>query len=256
MPSNVSENWSSDDTVLFERSSFVNLPTMNLRNTFFATLALAAVAHAQALPVPGAGANPTTSDWAYQVSYISNITAGQSYINITNDGARGGSTQTAGSAATVGGSICANVYVVAADEEFVSCCSCPVTPDGLVALSNTDLTSNPLGRVGFNSVTVKLVATVPVGGTCSGSAATIASPATVLANGMAAWATHLHQNTSTTPSSFSMTETKFTPATIDGGFAEMAKLQALCVFAIAQGTGTGICSSCELQGLGAASSNQ
>jgi hypothetical protein len=236
----------------------MNLPNMKFQTSILATMALAFVGNAQTLPVAGAGAAPTTADSPYQVSYVSNITGGQSYINITNDGARGGSTQNAGSSTAVAGTICANVFVVAADEEFVSCCSCPVTPDGLVALSNTDLTSNPLGRVGFNSITVKLVATVPVPGNtgCAGSAATIASPATTLANGMAAWATHLHQNTSTTPASFAMTETQFTNATIDGAFAEMAKLQSLCVFAIAQGTGTGICASCELQGLGAASSNQ
>jgi hypothetical protein len=88
-------------------------------------------------------AQPVTEDGPYKVTYASNLTIGDSVINITNDGAFGAGLGS-GTTASVTGSICANVYVYSPDEEVVSCCSCPVTPNGLVSLSaKTDLISNP-----------------------------------------------------------------------------------------------------------------
>ncbi|MCW5890807.1 MAG: hypothetical protein KIT14_09665 [bacterium] len=42
------------------------------------------------------------------------------------------------------GTLCANLYVFAADQQLAECCSCPLTPDGLVTVPVRDLTSNPL----------------------------------------------------------------------------------------------------------------
>src|SRR5436305_9739699 len=87
-----------------------------------------------------------TLDTPYQVKYASNLTVGDSVINITNTGARGAGLGF-GTAASVTGAICANVYVYDPAEEVVACCSCPVTPNGLVSLSaRSDLIVNPLTR--------------------------------------------------------------------------------------------------------------
>jgi hypothetical protein len=258
-----------------------------------ATTLLPVAAYGQAVTVGaplgaagGAATGPVTLDTPYQIHYFSNLTAGDSYVNIVNDGARGSvGTGAAATAATVNtGTLCANVYVFAADEEFVSCCSCPVTPDGLVSLSaqkdliaNTVQNTNLLG--GATAIVVKLLATVPTGisfgsaGTCTGSAfltpaSTAVAAQIVLSNGMVAWGTNLHTNTSsgTTPSPYGLTETAFVPASIDTSFtasSELQRLGQLCsqytatgVQGIGQGSGTGICASCRLGGLGAASSNQ
>src|ERR1700682_5886990 len=93
---------------------------LNFRTFLLATMA-AVVAHAQ---------NPITADSPYQVKYASNLTKGDSVINITNTGARGAGLGS-GTSASVTGAICVNVYVYDSTEEIVSCCSCPVTPNGL-----------------------------------------------------------------------------------------------------------------------------
>src|SRR3954452_20623435 len=99
---------------------------VKLRNILFVTMATAVAAFAQ---------NPITADSPYQIRYASNLTIGDSVVNISNTGARGGVTLQSGTSAGVGGSICANVFIFQPDEEVVSCCSCPVTPNGLVSLS-------------------------------------------------------------------------------------------------------------------------
>ena len=74
---------------------------------------------------------------AFQVRYASNLSVGDSVINITNGGTQGGTDPS--------GNICVNVYAFSPDEQLVSCCSCLVTPNGLVHLSaNNDLVSNTL----------------------------------------------------------------------------------------------------------------
>jgi hypothetical protein len=191
--------------------------------------------------------NPITKDSPYQISYASNLTIGDSELNLSNTGANGAGFGY-GTTASVTGSICANVYVFTPDEEIVSCCSCPVTPNGLVSLSaQRDLIVNPLTRVTPTSVVIKLVATAPVGGTCNNSAAAVGT-ATVVP-GMVAWGTKLHANTSPT-GGYAVTETEFTPATLSA--AETARLAYTCGIVLNQGSGYGVCNSCRLGGLGAA----
>jgi hypothetical protein len=218
-------------------------------------MALSAVAFAQA-PL-------SSNDGPYQIRYASNIIIGDSYIDISNDGASMTTTTILSGTNTlaVSGSICVNAYAFDAAEEILSCCSCPLTPNGLVSLSVVnDLLSNTLtGRATPNSIVIKLVATVPPGagvGSASAPCGTSASTVGVgnLAPGMVAWGTSLHSNTSTVTPTYSLTETPFTVAAPNA--FELARLSALCNFNQAQGTGFGICKSCELSGLGAASSNQ
>ena len=188
------------------------------------------------------------ADVPYHVTYASNLGIGDSVVNITNTGAFNAGFGS-GTSAGVIGAICANVYVFTPDEQIVACCSCPVTPDGLVSLSaQKDLISNTLTqKVAPTSIVIKLVGTVPVGGTCNNSAAAIGTA--TLAPGLVAWGTKLHANSSPT-GGFGVTETAFTPATLSAG--ELSRLAYTCGIVINQGSGNGVCASCRLGGLGAA----
>ena len=211
---------------------------LHLRTLLFATIATVA-AFAQ---------NPITADSPYQVKYASNLTVGDSVVNITNTGAHGAGLGS-GTSASVTGAICANVYVYDSNEEVVSCCSCPVTPNGLVSLSaKNDLVNNPITRGNPTSIVIKLVATVPVGGSCNNSALLAGEP--TLAPGMAAWGTTIHANTSAAAGTYAVTETAFTPATLSAG--ELARLAYGCGVVANVGSGFGVCNSCRLGGLGGA----
>jgi hypothetical protein len=130
---------------------------------------------------------------------------------------------------------------------MVSCCSCPVTPNGLVSLSaKSDLISNTLTPATPTSIVIKLYASVPAAG-ANGCSTSAANPGAA-APGMLAWGTTLHQNTAT--AAYEVTETPFSPATLSAG--ELFRLTQLCTFINANGSGFGICKSCKLGGLGAA----
>jgi hypothetical protein len=182
-------------------------------------------------------------DNAYQVRYAANLNDGDSVVDITNTGARGGVGLTSGTSASTPGAICANVYTFSPDEQMASCCSCPVTPNGLVSLSvKNDLISNTLTPAVPNSVVIKLLSTVPVGGSCTSSAGN--TDTATLAPGMLAWGTTLRKLPS---GAKTITETAFSPATLSA--SELAKLSGLCSFIQANGSGFGICRSCRLGGL-------
>lgn len=209
---------------------------MYLRSLLIAALVMSMAAFAQ----------DTGQDSPFQVRYASNLNIGESVINITNSGARGADLQ-AGTTASITGSICVNVYAFSPDEQMVSCCSCPVTPNGLVSLGvNRDLTSNTLTPAVPTSVVVKLLATAPVGGSCNNSAAGVVGAA--LAPGMVAWGTTLHAGVA--PGAWEVSETQFAPATLSAG--ERFRLGTLCNFILANGSGYGVCRSCRLGGLGGA----
>ncbi len=192
-------------------------------------------------------------DSPFQVRYFSNLNLGDSVINITNSGARGAALA-AGTSASTTGAICANVYVFSPDEQMVSCCSCPVTPNGLVSLSvRQDLISNTLTPTVPTSIVVKLLASTPLGGSCQGSAS---SPG-ALVSGMLAWGTAIHAPAATggVPA---ITESSFLSASLSkpGGRdpaagSELSRLTQLCTFINSNGSGFGLCRSCILGGLGA-----
>jgi hypothetical protein len=172
----------------------------------------------------------------FQVRYASNLNIGDSVINITN----AGTTNTAAGALT---NICANVYTFSPDEQLISCCSCTVTPNALVSLSaNGDLVSNTLTPAHPTSIVVKIAYTA--GTACNASNVPVAN----LAAGGRAWGTTLHA-APTTPVSYQVTETEFSPAGLSAG--ELARITSFCGFIQANGSGFGICRSCRLGGLGA-----
>lgn len=223
---------------------------MHLKTAVFATLSLTMVAFAQ----PN-----VTLDSPFQVRYASNLQAGDSVINITNTGANGASPFGPGFGGAAG-NICANVYTFSPDEQLISCCSCLVTPNGLVSLSaQNDLINNTLTGVRPNSIVVKLLATIAgTGGTgtsCTNSAASLTATAV---SGMLAWGTSLHSaaaapappapNTPAGP--FSITETAFSPASLSA--AERLSITNRCTNIIGNGSSFGICRSCRQGGLGGA----
>ncbi len=197
----------------------------------------------------GAGTTLDSGQTPYQIRYSSNLNLGDSVINITNSGARGAGLA-AGTSASTTGAICVNVYAFSPDEQMISCCSCPVTPNGLVSLSaRQDLISNTLTPAQPTSIIVKLLASAPVGGSCTGSAA---SPGE-LTTGLHAWGTTVHAG-ATAATALAVTESPFLPAKLSGvgtpGTGELYRLTQLCTFINANGSGFGICRSCRLGGLG------
>jgi hypothetical protein len=193
---------------------------ISLAAALLATTVLSTVAFGQLVPAP-----PD----AFQVRYASNVTVPgwDSYINITDAGT-----------ANAGG-ICVNVYTFAPDEQLVSCCACPVTPNGLASLSvKADLINNTLTPATPTSVVVKLLATQ--GGSCNAATPTGGN----LAAGMRAWGTTIHAANG----SFHTTETEFSPAGLSQ--PELTRITSLCGFIEANGSGFGICNSCRAGGLG------
>jgi hypothetical protein len=212
---------------------------MHLRNVILVMLALAVVALAQ----------PVTADAPFQVRYAANLNIGESYINISNSGANGAPLLGPGFGGAVG-NICVNVYAFSPDEQLISCCSCLVTPNGLVHLGvNADLTSKTLTGVVPTSVVVKLVSTLAgtggAGTTCTNSAATVTTGNIV--SGLLAWGTTIH-NAPAAVAAYNVTETAFTPATLSAG--ELASLGGRCASILGNGSGFGICASCRAGALG------
>jgi len=216
---------------------------MRLFKISFTALSLSIVALAQ-----------NTTDTPFQVRYASNLTVGDSVINITNTGANGNSLYGPGFGGAAG-NICVNVYSFSPDEQLVSCCSCLVTPTGLVNLSaNNDLVSNTLTGVRPNSIVIKLLATGAganfASSTCTNSAALAGSSSFPIVSGMIAWGTTLHSTITPAAAPYTLTETQFAPSTMSND--ERASITNRCANIIGNGSSFGICRSCRLGGLGGA----
>jgi len=214
---------------------------MLLRNVLLAVSICTVAAFAQ---------NPITADGPFQVAYGANPAAGESYINLINDGANGASLMGPGIGGPVG-NICVNVYAFSPDEQEISCCSCLITPNGVKNLGvNRDLTSKTLTGVIPTSVVVKLVNTLAGatggGSSCAGSAAVAGSAAFPLANGLVAFGT-APQPVGTT---FNQVEHTFVSGTLSAG--ELASITNRCANIIGNGSGFGICPTCQAGALGGA----
>jgi hypothetical protein len=179
-------------------------------------------------------------DDTFQVHYAANLNLYDSFINITNTGAT--------VAAGVSQNLCENVYVFDPQEEEIACCTCSVTPNGLVSASVNQLISNPLTPAIPTSVVIKLVTST---GTCN------ASSVTGVAHGTVAWMTTTHALTTTTTSpnwwvkpvtttTAVLDETPFADATLSD--AELAHITSFCGFIQADGSKFGICGGCQSGG--------
>ena len=189
------------------------------------------------------------TDTGFKVRYASNLTIGESVINITNTGA----SSTSSGLLTGGaqnGNLCASVYAYSPDEQLVSCCSCNVTPNGLNSLSvRGDLASNTLTPIVPSAVVIKVLATSPA--TCSNTtAASVTRPD--LRKGLLLWGTTIHALPSGSGGApYGLVETEFNNAELSD--AELMRMTQLCSFIRANGSGYGICKSCAILGLGASS---
>ena len=198
-------------------------------------LALAAIA-LSTVAVGQVNFTNSPTDGPFQVRYFANafasrvgfapVAGGDSYIDFTNTGANGTS------------DICVNTYTFAPDEQLVSCCSCRVTRNALWSLSVVnDLLDNTLTRGVISSGVVKLLATQPTG---TGQAGCQPDAPGSIVQGMAAWGTTLHSS----PAGVALTETPFTNSTLSA--QEQAVMTGYCGFIKLNGSGYGICRSCDL----------
>lgn len=178
---------------------------------------------------------------AFQVNYASNLNIGDSVVNLTNAGTLAGTDPA--------GRICVNVYAFDPAEEMISCCSCMVTPNGLNSLSDhSDLISNTLTPGVPTSIVIKLVASIPAGGTtCNAGNGGLGFTVGQLAPGLRAWGTTLHNNA--VAGAYQLTENAFSLAALST--SESLKLASYCNFIQLVGSSFGICRSCRTGGLGA-----
>lgn len=172
---------------------------------------------------------------SFQVRYFTNLTVGDSALNLTNAGSIGGF--------DTNGNICANVYVFAQDEQLAACCACPLTPNELSTLSvQKDLISNLLTPGMPSAITIALAATAKAG-TCNAANVTAAT----LVPGLRAWGTTLH---ALPGGGYTVAETEFSPVILSA--SELTKITQYCSFIQAIGSGYGICNSCREGAAGAA----
>ena len=127
-------------------------------------------------------------------------------------------------------------FEIAADQQMIECCSCPITADGLLTLSvNNNLTANPLTAVKPNAGLIKLV---------SSNNAPNCDPRDITPTAdLRAWATHVQDPVNP---DYVITETEFLQAPLNGsltdGTTEEGFLPETCSFIWYLGTGQGVCS--------------
>jgi len=212
----------------------------------------------QVIEVQGFAVPRNVTD-AFQVRYASNLGKGDAFIDITNTGASATAAQTQpvpNSQFNINGSICANIYAFAADEQEVSCCSCLVTPNGLYSLSaKSSLLNSILTASMPNELVVKLHSTVPASSTdpATGLTTQTCNPGipAVGASGALAFGTTLHGFPAATGPTFQVTETPFLQGTLSP--TELERDVQECQFIQILGSGQfGLCKGCTQGGLGAA----
>jgi len=222
---------------------------------------------------------PAFADGNFLVKYMTNLNIGDGFINISNTGASSGQNlSTSGGTLPSNGNICVNVYVFSPDEQEQACCACLLTPNAQAFLTKSGLTTNTLTGFALTDAVIKLVATAscipqangdcfPTSSVATCNAATAglipasspvpgqgflsfgppAPSGQPLAPGLVAWGTALHANTSTTPVTYQVTETRFEKGTLTG--RELDRITSLCSFIQQNGSGAGICKGCSVGGL-------
>ena len=113
----------------------------------------------------------------------------------------------------------ASIYVFDDSEELTECCSCVITPDGLLSEAvNTDLTANPLTHIKPTRGVIKIISS-----STESDVSTLFAANTPTA-GIRAWATHVQK----LPTGYAVTETPFADANLAP--SEQSMLEALCLF--------------------------
>ncbi len=224
----------------------------------------------------------------FMVRYFSDLSFADSYVDLSNDGSQVASIDSTGTfflgttavpgAVSQTQNICANVYTFDANEEMVSCCTCPITANGLKSLSvKNDLVSNTLTPGVPLAVVVKLVATTPIvafstsfsiSGGCDATILPVPFTAvegpgnfTYAVFSLHAWGATPHLNTAS--GAYQLGETEFSQADTQLTSAnefdteplvntEITNMTQTCAFINSVASGFGICKSCLVRGLGAA----
>lgn len=198
--------------------SRIHLPIRVSASRFFlyGTLAFALL-----LLLSGVASAQTPPD-TYRVTYFDNNTvagAPVAFVHILNPGVSGAPTAT----------LCASIYVWRSDQELSECCSCPITPNGLLTIRVTALTNNPGDHAGFPT---------------SGSIAIISDSHCDSTNptptpDLRAWATHVNLNTSTAAATYDVTETEALDTPLSDG--ELAEIKLRCGVIRVNSSGFGRC---------------
>jgi hypothetical protein len=166
---------------------------------------------------------------SYFVTYYSNANttgAPDATLRIVNDG----DASTAQSEGVPNGNLSADIYLFDDSQELQECCSCLVSPDGLLSESvNKELTANELtGRAETSRGVIKVISDVYPGNP------TAPTPTP----GLRGWMTHIQAGA--TKTTFNVTETPLADSNLSA--AEEQALGQLCSFAITLGSGYGVCS--------------
>jgi hypothetical protein len=189
-------------------------------------------------------ASVAASDNVFQLKYF-NTNYGSGHIIVSNAGTMSTGNNAADDSS---GTVCANFYSFDPNEEMQTCCSCPVTPNGLSSLNvNEDIIAQNLIVNPSSAITVKLVFTLKSaqngGNACDPTKAGFLN----VARGGLAWGTNLRNVTfqGSPPTTVNaVTETRFTPAELSA--AELAKLSTYCQYIKILGSSvSGICKSCQ-----------
>ena len=188
---------------------------MKKLSVFFVLLALAAI--------PALAQGPVTGP--YLVSYFNTNAPGANElqdIRLVNFGAGGTPLS------SPVGDVCANIYVFDANQEMVECCSCRITPNGVIRLSvGYGLTSSPVTGVIPVNGDIKILSTAANGqATCT--------PLTLnagLIDSTVGFATHLQLGFPT--------EHQIPAVALSTG--EQQFLPQACQFARYLGSGKGVC---------------
>jgi len=180
-------------------------------------LALGAVAVALFLIV-GATTAGAQSD-AYSLTYYTyaqTTGAPDAHLRIINDG-------------NTNGNLWADIYVFNNDEQMEECCSCVVSPDGILDLdANVDLLGNQLApEVATTNGVIKVL-----------SSTTVDTAPTPTA-GIRGWFTHIQSGAAA--GAYSITETELKDSTLSAT-EESVGLAETCAFVHELGSGHGVCS--------------
>jgi len=114
----------------------------------------------------------------------------------------------------------ADIYVFDDSEELTECCSCDITPDGLLSERvNEDLTSKPITGIKPTRGVIKVVSS-----STYGAAAPPGSSVVVPTAGIRAWGVHVQKSAAR----YDVTETTFADSNLAA--SELVLLQELCYF--------------------------
>jgi hypothetical protein len=151
----------------------------------------------------------------YFVTYYANNVAAapDATLRIINDG-------------DTGANLWASIYVFDDSEELTECCSCKVTPDGLLSESvRNNLTKAPINGPVKTRGVIKVISSSTESDVNTGFAANTPTP------GLRGWATHIQSVANATPfgpAPYSQTEDELADSNLAP--AEQAFLELLCKF--------------------------